>query len=42
MDDIILREINDYDIHDLVMELQELDVSLEQEYDAANFLGVAL
>ena len=24
------------------MELQELDVSLEQEYDAANFLGVAL
>ena len=42
MDGIIFWTRNDYDIHDLAMDFLEFGVDLEQEYDAAVFLGVTL
>ena len=42
VDDLIFWDINSYDIHNLVMHLQELGVDLEQEGDAAGFLIVTL
>ena len=42
MDDIILWEKNDDDIHGLEIEFLKLGVDLEQEYDASGFLGVTL
>ena len=42
MDDIIFWTRNDDDIHDLAMDFLEFGVDLEQEYDAAVFMGVTL
>ena len=42
VDDIIFWSKNEKDIHDLAMQLREKDVDLEQEDDAAGFLGVTL
>ena len=42
MDDNIFWEKNDDDIHDLEIELRELGVDLEQEYNFVGFMGVTL
>ena len=40
IDDLIFWARNEDNIHNLEMNYQELDVDLEQEDDAAGFLGV--
>ena len=42
VDDLIFWSKQDDDIHDVAMNLRELGVDLEQENDAAGFLGVTL
>ena len=42
VDDIIFWARNKDDIHDPEMELQELGIDLEHEYDVAEFTGVTL
>ena len=40
VDNILFWEVNVNDIHDVVMELRKQGVNLEQEDDAAGFLGI--
>ena len=42
MDDLLFWARDNNDIHELVMKLREVGVDLEQEDDAAGFLGVRL
>ena len=42
IDDILFWSVNENNIHDLAMQLREQGVNLEQEDDAADFLGVTL
>lgn len=42
VDDLIFWSRNKKDIHDAVMKLREVGVDLEQETDAAGFLGIRM
>ena len=42
VDDILFLSLNVNDIHDKAMKLRDQEVNLEQEDDAAGFLGVTL
>ena len=42
VDDILFWSKSDEDIHDVAMQLREQGVDLEQEEDAAGFLGVRM
>ena len=42
VDDIIFWSKNEQDIHDIAMNLRSVGVGLEQEDDAAGFLGVTM
>ncbi len=42
VDDLIFWKRDEDDIHDLVMQLRDSGVDLDQEDDAAGFLGVTL
>ena len=41
-DDILFRSKNEDNIHEVAMKLREAGVDLEQEDDAAGFLGVII
>ena len=42
VDNILFWSVNENNIHDLAMQLRDQGVDLEQEDDAADFLGVIL